>query len=738
MWGDREVGESEVTGPTFEDLAIDPDLDDVERVVRFATGSVELQRLVHVMMLSDTAKLAGFEVARDRLFPLVDPISKDQESVVRQSLASQLSELCLFCSSVDKEDSYSTMITVLLPGLKRLVADSVQEVRESASIALLQVADVVREDDLMEHVLSIVLELAHDEENDSLRLASAGLLNGLATRFGATLCKQFCVPELISLSQDPSFKVRRAVASSLDKVIRVAEECRERLLPSFLRLCNDPIWGVRKYCADSLALISESVNEQTRVEQLVPLLDHLAQDNSKWVRGALSQRLGRFIASLPAEHVSDTHINMFVEMAKIDEGDLCWINRVPDKSNSGSFRRSSGAAAASLRATTETMGQDTMDFAGSILYCCAFSFPAVVQANPSKWGSTLFPAYKSMMVSDITLVRRTLASSLHEIAKLVGEQVTEEQLVPILANFLLDCDDVRFGVVNSIGSFFAALAPDARERHLSLVLNLFPDVRATSARQDFRPPERASNLNASKNNQDEGSYSDNMCSRRAWASNNNQEDGEVPARLLDRALVRSPRNAMGAGETAHLPPLKWRFRLAIARQLAKFCQLLSTPCVFNTIVPLATHLLNDDVQEVRKAANSFVGPCLRRLRSAEGNNMYQAFQDTVLQLATSRRYQERQQFVDMFVQLGTNRKYSEEVTQSFLEAFFALMNDPVANVRLVVAEGLKTLQAGKVANEFILHPMQGCLTRFQFDRDRDVALAAGANERAWFERTQPR
>jgi len=37
--------------PTFEDLAIDPSLSDVERVVRYATGTVELQRLVHVMML---------------------------------------------------------------------------------------------------------------------------------------------------------------------------------------------------------------------------------------------------------------------------------------------------------------------------------------------------------------------------------------------------------------------------------------------------------------------------------------------------------------------------------------------------------------------------------------------------------------------------------------------------------------------------------------------------------------
>lgn len=35
-------------GPTFEDLSIDDDLTQLERVVRYSSSSIALQRLVHV------------------------------------------------------------------------------------------------------------------------------------------------------------------------------------------------------------------------------------------------------------------------------------------------------------------------------------------------------------------------------------------------------------------------------------------------------------------------------------------------------------------------------------------------------------------------------------------------------------------------------------------------------------------------------------------------------------------
>jgi serine/threonine-protein phosphatase 4 regulatory subunit 1 len=46
-------------GPSFEDLLYDDTLSDLERIGRYATSSIALQRLVHVKLISETAHEVG-------------------------------------------------------------------------------------------------------------------------------------------------------------------------------------------------------------------------------------------------------------------------------------------------------------------------------------------------------------------------------------------------------------------------------------------------------------------------------------------------------------------------------------------------------------------------------------------------------------------------------------------------------------------------------------------------------
>lgn len=50
-------------------------------------------------------------------------------------------------------------------------------------------------------------------------------------------------------------------------------------------------------------------------------------------------------------------------------------------------------------------------------------------------------------------MRRALAFSIHEVAAIVGEEVTRKQLVPIFNNFLKDLDEVRAGVLKHLADF---------------------------------------------------------------------------------------------------------------------------------------------------------------------------------------------------------------------------------------------------------------------------------------------
>ena len=100
--------EEEDVGPTFEDLAIDDSLSDLERVQKYVFSNIALQRLVHVKMIGGVANLVGFSEFMAHLLPLLDKIGKDEEFVVRQNVADQLVVLA------EVRKTFTTMMTTFV------------------------------------------------------------------------------------------------------------------------------------------------------------------------------------------------------------------------------------------------------------------------------------------------------------------------------------------------------------------------------------------------------------------------------------------------------------------------------------------------------------------------------------------------------------------------------------------------------------------------------------------------
>jgi len=612
-------------------------------------------------------------------------VSQDQEFLVRQNLAIQLASLSEFCHELGTEGAYNTMVKLLLPVFRRLVADDVVDVREAASISLIQVASFVKMDDQMEHVLTIVLELAHQSEKEDLRITAAGLMNGLAPVFGWELCQQFVVPEIISLSQDSHFKVRKAVALSLDKLLKVADRCRDRLLPAFLRLSKDPVWGVRKSCADSLAFISESVNQETRVRDLLPLLEVFREDPIKWVRGALSQRLGQFIASLPSEVVTKEIVGLFTDMIDINSS-MCWINRGQEGSSHGQTFPPQDKPKLAPEGVLMKGDYAPNDFANNIVYCCAYNFPAVaLKIGPERWDE-LSVTFSRLAQCENILVRRVMSHSLHELARIVGPAVAEADLLPCLRKFLNDSHEVRIGVVQSISEFLRVLPDAKREMHLQILKEIIDDA-----------------------------YTDTPVPSSLAASS-------APFSFPDR--IPSP-PFLTEGLTVLSASSKWRFRLAFAKQLPMLCNIFSQQSVVSSLAPLGSKLMRDDVFEVRKAAQCMVGHCLVKLRSSDrkSNTMHISYRDAVIEMSKARSFGERQQYIDICLNLQMNPSLSSEFEKPLLDAFLELARDRVPNVRLAFAKALRKMMEVDSFREKVPSCNQ-LLETLENDSDRDVVDAA--------------
>jgi serine/threonine-protein phosphatase 4 regulatory subunit 1 len=181
-------------------------------------------------------------------------------------------------------------------------------------------------------------------------MTSAELLNSLADCFGTDLCKQFVIPEMVSMAEDPVFRVRKSVALNLNNVCKIGGEHEqfERLMPAFVRLSKDDMYRVRRACADSLCEISKCVGNEIRQGVLVEIFLRLIQDPSRIVKQSILQQSGMFLSTLPSQGITEALLAIYCSLANDPTGD------------------------------------PSVD--AELKHCCAFCFPGVFQAiGVSRW-----------------------------------------------------------------------------------------------------------------------------------------------------------------------------------------------------------------------------------------------------------------------------------------------------------------------------------------------------------------
>lgn len=110
--------------------------------------------------------------------------------------------------------------------------------------------------------------------------------------------------------------------------------------------------------------------------------------------------------------------------------------------------------------------EQCVDMGAEIPHHCAFSFPAVAFTLGKENWHCLKKAYQSLASAKHWKVRRTLASSIHEIAVILGEELTATDLVPIYDGFIKDLDEVRIGVLKHLATFLRILKLTDRYQYL--------------------------------------------------------------------------------------------------------------------------------------------------------------------------------------------------------------------------------------------------------------------------------
>eukprot|EP00727_Mastigamoeba_balamuthi_P011203 m51a1_g6705 hypothetical protein (1034) ;mRNA; r:103973-110149 len=423
-----------------QELQPDEDVDDslplIERVLNSMVSPLATNRAGGVRSAPDAAREAGAEDTLQRLVPALVESARDPEAVVRQALCEQMPELSALLIKMDYEETYAAVTRMALPVLAALSTDRNPQVRQTASDSIAAISSLLPSEDIEANVLPIVTSLAGDEAEEEYRAEAAQILNSVSMSLRPEVLTDYALPLLNRLSEDTVFRVRKAVASSIAGFCEAIgnDSTTRNILPMFVRLSKDNIWGVRKACSESLVGVAKFVGDQERVDQLIPVFLRLIEDSSRWVRCSAYQNAGPFLSLLRSSEIDAAMLHYFTDMA--------------------------------LESTSSRLGDS------DIRYCCAFSFPAVLLAIGRDRWSEVRETYFTLVGDLQWKVRRSLAFSLHEVAKVLGTELTEATLLPAFEALLRDLDEVRVGVVASAAEFLSVLTPDTRDRFLSIVADL--------------------------------------------------------------------------------------------------------------------------------------------------------------------------------------------------------------------------------------------------------------------------
>ena len=227
------------------------------------------------------------------------------------------------------------------------------------------------------------------------------------------------------------YRVRRETVSHIVNISKVVapEMFIGVLLPVFKKLCTDQIWGVRRQAVEVLPEMCMLAPDDVKNGPLLDIFKKFTKDSSKWVKQAATQYLGPFIVCYKGLEPSPVLLEFYSNMVK----------------ENASVGLKSGAGISNAQASED------------VLYHCAFNFPAVlVTLGPKMWPQ-LKPIYEKLVRDSRVKVRRTLSYSLFELAKILGPDLTETELISILFHFLKDVDEVKEGVLENLPLFIEQL-----------------------------------------------------------------------------------------------------------------------------------------------------------------------------------------------------------------------------------------------------------------------------------------
>ncbi|XP_026866575.2 serine/threonine-protein phosphatase 4 regulatory subunit 1 isoform X2 [Electrophorus electricus] len=240
-------------------------------------------------------------------------MSEDAEPTVRAELMEQVPNIAMFLHE-SRPNFPVAFSRYLVPIVVRYLTDPNNQVRKTSQAALLVLLEqgLICKTDMEGKVCPVLLELTEPNSDDDYKIEALAIMCKLITMLGKDTVEHRLLLRYCELCSDSRlFQVRKVCAVNFGEFCSiVGQEATEKLLlPKFYDLCSDSLWGIRKACAECFMVVSHCTSAVVRRSKLSPLFINLISDQSRWVRQAAFQSLGRFISTFATPSGTGFHFH---------------------------------------------------------------------------------------------------------------------------------------------------------------------------------------------------------------------------------------------------------------------------------------------------------------------------------------------------------------------------------------------------------------------------------------------
>ncbi|XP_076161067.1 serine/threonine-protein phosphatase 4 regulatory subunit 4 isoform X2 [Ptiloglossa arizonensis] len=312
---------------------------------------------------------------------------------------------------------------------------------------LLDVIELLPVEVIRSQILPFTITKGQLSQSTYSRVTCSRLLGKICTRFDSAMIQKEVLPTVHSLCQDVNSDVRASICLQLRFVAEGlgAESVKPALLPSLVELASDEESNVRCTSGQTIVYLLPHLQEDTIKTTIVPLVKKLCENAMKMddsVVCIIAQEFGKLVLGLekcllPTEktwflkYFQQLAQMGIVSMKKESKPHLLFMNSNPAEDEKYMECRR----------------------------CCAYNLPAMFLFVSSSSDDTdaLLLTFDALVSDHYYMVRRTVASGIHEVAKVLGPKSgrIKSDLIKLLKD---DSEEVLQGLVPHIGLTLDCLA----------------------------------------------------------------------------------------------------------------------------------------------------------------------------------------------------------------------------------------------------------------------------------------